>query len=266
VEISEGIVEFTELLMVAAGVGIAVKFTRLPYTIALVLAGLFIGISGILPEIPLTRDLVFALILPPLLFEAALNMDIQDLKDNFKPISTLALLGVVVSTLVVGFTLNFALGIPLDVALLFGAMVSATDPVSVLATFKSISAPKRLSILLEGESVLNDGAAIVVFTILLEMLDSGSIDVISGIAEFFIVCIGGAAIGLATGYLAYRILASVDDHFIEIAITIVLAYSSFLISEQFHVSGVIAVVVAGLIIGNYGRMFFHVAIHKNYSP
>jgi CPA1 family monovalent cation:H+ antiporter len=255
VELGESIVGLIELLMIAASVAIIVKFTKFPYTIALVLAGLFVGISGILPEIPLMKELVFTLILPPLLFEAALNMDIQDLRENFKPISSLALLGVIVSTLFIGFTLNHALGIPLELSLLFGAMISPTDPVSVLATFKSLSAPKRLSTILEGESILNDGAAIVVFAILLEMLESGNINLVSGIAEFFIVCIGGVAVGLAVGYLAYRVLASIDDPFIEIAITIILAYSSFLISEHFHVSGVIAVVAAGLVIGNYGKIF-----------
>ena len=254
-ELGESIVEFIELLMIAASVAVVVKFTKFPYTIALVLAGLFVGLSGLLPEIPLTRELVFTVILPPLLFEASLNMDIQDLRENFKPISSLALLGVVVSTLFVGFFLNYTLGIPLELSLLFGAMISPTDPVSVLATFKSLSAPKRLSVILEGESILNDGAAIVVFAILLEMLESGKINLISGVAEFFIVCIGGAAIGLAVGYLAYRVLAGIDDPLVEIAITIILAYSSFLISEHFHVSGVIAVVAAGLVVGNYGRVF-----------
>ncbi len=247
--------EFIALLLIACAVGIVVKFVRLPYTIALVLVGLFVGMTKLLPEIPLTKELVFLLILPPLLFEGALNMDIEHLRENLKPISLLAILGVLVSTIVVGLILHRVLGIPLEMALLFGAMISPTDPVSVLATFKSLGAPKKLSTILEGESILNDGTGVVLFGILLEMIRHGSLDLAKGVAEFLIVCIGGIAIGFTLGYLAYRFLAYIDDHLIEISITLILAYSSFLIAEEFHFSGVIAVVCAGLIIGNYGRFF-----------
>ncbi len=247
--------EFIALLLIACAVGIVVKFIRLPYTIALVLVGLFVGMTKILPEIPLTKDLVFLLILPPLLFEGALNMDIEHLRENIKQISLLAILGVLISTIVVGLILHRILGIPLEIALLFGAMISPTDPVSVLATFKSLGAPKKLSTILEGESILNDGTGVVLFGILLEMVKHGSLDLAKGVAEFMIVCIGGMAIGFALGYLAYRFLAYIDDHLIEISITLILAYSSFLIAEEFHFSGVIAVVCAGLVIGNYGRLF-----------
>jgi CPA1 family monovalent cation:H+ antiporter len=99
-----------------------------------------------------------------------MNMDLRELRDNFAPISAIAFLGVIFTTLFVGFSLNWIFGISLELSLLLGAMISATDPVSVLATFKSISAPKKLSVILEGESVLNDGAAIVVFAIALEMI------------------------------------------------------------------------------------------------
>ena len=246
---------FIAMLIIACAVGIAVKFIRLPYTIALVLVGLFVGTTKLLPRIPLTQELVFLLILPPLLFEGALNMDIEHLKENLKPISMLAILGVLVSTIVVGYILHYALGIPLEIALLFGAMISPTDPVSVLATFKALGAPKRLSTILEGESILNDGTGVVLFGILLEMIRHGDLDILNGITEFLTVCVGGWLVGLALGYLAYRLLAQIDDHLIEITITLILAYSSFLIAEHFHFSGVIAVVCAGLIVGNYGKMF-----------
>jgi len=247
--------EFIALLLIACAVGVGVKFVRLPYTIALVLVGLMVGAMKLLPEVPLTKDLVFLLILPPLLFEGALNMDLSHLKENFKPIIMLAILGVVISTTVVGFVLNMTLSIPLTVALLFGAMISPTDPVSVLATFKSLGAPKRLSTILEGESILNDGTGVVMFGILLDAVLHGNLNPIEGVAEFVRVCVGGVIVGSVLGYLAYRILAHIDDHLIEISITLILAYSSFLIAEEFHFSGVIAVVCAGLIIGNYGKLF-----------
>jgi len=168
--IEENLVEFIEILMLASAVAIAIKFIRFPYTIALVIAGLIVGLLGILPELPLSKEVVFLIFLPPLLFEAAMNMDLRELRDNFAPISAIAFLGVIFTTLFVGFSLNWIFGISLELSLLLGAMISATDPVSVLATFKSISAPKKLSVILEGESVLNDGAAIVVFAIALEMI------------------------------------------------------------------------------------------------
>jgi len=182
--IEENLVEFIEILMLATAVAVVVKFIRLPYTIALVLAGLFVGLAGLLPEIPLSKDIVFFIFLPPLLFEAAMNMDLKELRENFGPIASIAFLGVVITTIVVGFSLNWFLGIPLALALIFGAMVSATDPVSVLATFKSISAPKKLSILIEGESVLNDGATIVVFAIALEMMLRGVFDPLNAALDF----------------------------------------------------------------------------------
>lgn len=253
--IEENLVEFIEILMLATAVAVVVKFIRLPYTIALVFAGLMVGLAGLLPEIPLSREIVFFIFLPPLLFEAAMNMDLNELRENFRPIALIAFLGVVVTTIVVGFFLNWLIGIPLAVALIFGAMVSATDPVSVLATFKSISAPKKLSVLIEGESVLNDGAAVVVFAIALEMMLKGVFDPLNAALDFVVVCLGGAAVGLAVGYLAYRILAKIDDALVEIAVTIVVAYLGFVLAERLHFSGVIAVVAAGLILGNYGRDF-----------
>ncbi len=254
-ELGEWVVEFVALLMVASAVAVAVKFARIPYTIALVLSGLFIGVSGLLPEVPITKELVFLAILPPLLFEAALNMDVNEFRSNLKIISALAFLGVLVTTLIVGYTLSLATGISLGLALLFGAMISPTDPVSVLATFRTLNAPKKLSVILEGESILNDGAAVVIFAILLDMLNSGEINLALGVAEFVIVCAGGAIVGFALGYLTYRILSGIDDPFVEITITLILAYSSFIISEHLHVSGVIAVVAAGLVVGNYGKTF-----------
>jgi CPA1 family monovalent cation:H+ antiporter len=182
-------------------------------------------------------------------------MDLHQLRANIKPIAVLAILGVLISTLFTGYVLHTILDLPLVLALLFGAMISPTDPVSVLATFKALGVPKRLSLILEGESVLNDGTGIVLFSILLEMLRIGKIDVVAGCLKFIFVCIGGLTIGVILGYFAYRILANIDDHLIEVTITLVLAFSCFILAENLHVSGIIAVVAAGLIIGNYGRFF-----------
>jgi len=253
-EISFQVAEFIGLLLIATVVGVAVKYVRLPYTIALVVVGFFAGVLRVFPEISLTQELIFYLVLPPLLFEGALNMDLDDLRMNFRSISMLAIAGVVLSVIVTGYLIHYLLNIPLMLALLFGAMITPTDPVSVLATFKELGAPKRLATILEGESILNDGTGIVIFSILLEMV-RGSFDPFGGILTFFFVVIGGAAVGLAIGYISYKILGFIDDHQLEVAITLIVAFSTFIIAEYLHVSGVIAVVAAGLIIGNYGTYF-----------
>lgn len=246
----ELLVELITLLLIACGVGVAVKYVRVPYTIALVIVGLLVGLTGIFPEIPLTQDVVFTLILPPLLFEGALAMDIRHLRENLKPILALATAGLLLTILVTGYITSMV-GIPLLLALIFAAMASPTDPVSVLATFRKLGAPKRLTTLLEGESIINDGTAVVIFSILLEML-RGEVSMLRGFAEFLLVCAGGAAVGFVVGYAAYRILSYIDDPLIEVTITLILAFGTFLVAEQLGVSGVIAVVAAGLIIGNYG--------------
>jgi len=247
--------ELVSLLLLACAIAIAVKYVRLPYTIALVIVGLVIGWFKAFPEIVLTKEVVFYLILPPLLFEGALNMELQHLRENVRPIGLLSTAGVLISTVFIGYTVSHFLNIPLPVALLFGAMVTPTDPVSVLATFKNLGVPKRLTTIIEGESILNDGTAVVLFSIILEMVRRGELNVFYGISDFIFVCAGGAAIGGMLGYAAYRAMTKIDDPEIEVALTLVLAFSAFIIAEEFHVSGVIAVVAAGLLIGNYGMLF-----------
>lgn len=185
------IAELLSLLLIASIVGVATKYIKLPYTIALVLVGLLVGTLKIFPEIQLTEEIIFFIILPPLLFEGALSMDISQLRQNFKPVLLLSTVGVLISVVIIGFSLHYFLGISLPIALLFGAMVTPTDPVSVLATFKALGVPKRLSTIVEGESIFNDGTGIVLFALLLEMVKQGSFDLLSGIIKFFFVVLGG---------------------------------------------------------------------------
>ncbi len=239
------------ILLVVSLVAILVRRVRIPYTVALVLAGFALTLQTQW-RLEMTPELVLALFLPPLLFEAAFHIQADDLKADLVPILTMAIPGVLISTFLIGGLLTLAGILPLSVALLFGALISATDPVSVVALFKALGAPRRLTTLLEGESLFNDGTAIVVFQIMTVLVVEGTLDPIQGVLDFFRVALGGAAIGLLLGYLVAQLIARIDDYLIETTLTTVLAYGAYLIAEHFHVSGVLAVVMAGLVNGNIG--------------
>ena len=246
----------TELMIVAA-VAIVVKWIRLPYTIALVTAGLGVGVLRaqhfIDLDIVLTPELVFTIFLPVLLFEAAINLRVNHLKENAKPIALFAVPGVIIASLAVGYGLHWWFELPLAWALVFGALVSATDPISVLALFKELKAPPRLSILVEGESLFNDGAAVVVFKILLALALTGEFSMVSAVFDFLLVSVGGLLLGALLGYVISQLTAMIDDHLIEITLSTILAYGAYIAAEHLGVSGVMAVIAAGLIYGNYGK-------------
>ena len=239
------------LLAVAVLVGIFSQRLRMPYTLGLVLIGLALAIFAEV-RIHLTSELILGVLLPPLLFEAAFHMRWEDLRRDLGVILALAVVGVVAATVIVGGVVHYSLKMALPAALVFGALVAATDPVAVVALFRSLGAPKRLQILLEGESLFNDGTAIVAFTLLLGVLTTGQYDLTQGLVDFVRVAGGGVLVGGVLGALAAGVIARVDDHLLETAVTAVLAYGAFLVGEQVHVSGVLAVVTAGLLAGNVG--------------
>jgi CPA1 family monovalent cation:H+ antiporter len=239
------------LLLIVSLVAIAVRRVRLPYTVALVVVGLLLTAREPL-DFSLTPELILALFVPPLVFEAAFHVSFEALRHNIAGILLLAVPGVLITTMIVGGTLVMGIALPLPLALLFGALIAATDPVAVVAVFKTLRAPHRLSVLIEGESLLNDGTAIVVFNLVLAVALTGQFQLMNGIADFVRVAAGGALIGLALGWLTARVIARIDDYLIETTLTTVLAFGSYLIAERLHVSGVLAVVGAGLIAGNLG--------------
>ena len=237
----------------------ASKWVPVPYTLTLVIVGLLISPMHFLPVIHISPDLILLIFLPALLFEAAWNLKIDKLKANLAPILVLAVLGVILSVGVIALVLHFGAGLSWSTALLFGSIVSATDPVSVLALFKKLHAPERLTMILEGESLLNDGTAVVVFRIILGILigttslSSPGAMIGSSLFRFAVVVIGGVVLGGVIGFIASTLTSYFDDHLLEITLTTIAAYGSFILAERLHVSPVIAVVLTGMIIGNYGR-------------
>jgi CPA1 family monovalent cation:H+ antiporter len=239
------------LVLVAALVAIVARRGRLPYTVSLVLVGLFIAIRSPL-QIHETPELILAIFVPPLIFEAAFHLDLRQLRQNLMPILILAVPGVLLITLLVGGLVAFGAGLPLATALIFGALIAATDPVAVVSLFRALGVPRQLALTVEGESLFNDGTAIVIFRIALAAALTGTFDPVAGVFDFFRVAAGGIVVGLVLGWLVSQFIAHIDDRLIETTLTTLLAYGSYLLGEQIHVSGVLAVVVAGLLCGNVG--------------
>lgn len=260
---------FVLLLIMISAVAIVVRKVRLPYTVALVVAGLALAVlptEGLikLPEgviaLPfnngasdeVTSQLILALLVPPLVFEAALRLNLRTLRREWLPIFLLAVPGVLITALLVGNVVSLTLGIPIALAMVFGALISATDPVAVIAFFRTLGVDKRLSILLEGESLINDGVAVVLFTLAVAAAGSAAIQptLLQGMAEFVRVAGGGVLVGLATGLVAAQIISRLDDRLVETTLSMALAFGSFVGAETLDVSGILAVLTAGLVIGS----------------
>ncbi len=251
------------LIGISCLVGIATKLlTHLPYTIALVLVGLGLAIFDIgidIHQIGFSKEFIFFILLPPLLFQGSLHMQLDRLKRHLFLIIFFATIGVLATTFIIGyFTYYMGAFASLPIAMLFGALICTTDPVSVLAIFRQAGVSPDLKYLVEGESLFNDGTGVVIFGIILALVTSpqqGGFQWLDAVLQFIKVSFGGAIIGLLIGYLTYQVLRRLTDHLLENTICLVACYSSFWLAEHFHFSGVIAVVFVGLLIGNYGRQF-----------
>jgi len=204
-------------------------------------------------------DVLMQGMLSLLLFAGALHVDLSRLKSFRWPVIMLALFGTLLSTAVVGLGMWFvlplvSLQLPLLYCLLFGALISPTDPIAVMGILKSAGAPRELELLIVGESLFNDGVGVVVFSLLLGVLMSGATPTLGqGLALLLHEAVGGLVFGFVLGYVAFRLLKSVDNYQVEVLLTLAAVMGGYALASRLHVSGPLAMVVAGLMIGNHGR-------------
>ncbi len=240
------------LLLVAAVVAMLARLLRLPYTVGLVLAGAGLAFLPNVREIPLTKTLIFNVLLPPLIFEAAIQIPWKDLRKEVGVVTLLSTLGVLLSAILVATGLKVATMWSWPTVILLGVLLSATDPVSVIATFKEIGIQGRLRLLVESESLFNDGTVAVLFMVALAALGGAHITAAGVCIAFLYTAFGGILCGGLFTLFVMLLTRHTEDHLIEITFTTVAAYGSFLLAEHFHLSGVLAAMTAGLVFGNAG--------------
>jgi len=257
-----GIILILSLTVVLSLFSKKVKF--IPYTVLLVLIGIFIkpGFFPPLDAMRLSPGLVFYIILPVLLFESAFNFDYTEFRRVFTPAFALASLGLLICAVVMAIPLTLFFNIEFIPALLLGSVISSTDPIAVLTIFKELGVPKKLQLLVDAESFLNDGTSVIMFKLLLGIATgtaglgySKEMLIVTSAGNFLFVLLGGAIIGAVMGWFFAQIISSIrNNNTLEIILTLILATSVFMVAEHFlHVSGIIAVLIAGLVMGNYGR-------------
>jgi CPA1 family monovalent cation:H+ antiporter len=248
------------LFSIATAVAIATRRIPIPYTVALLIAGLGLGVLGVIEAPHLTKDVLFIVFLPGLLFEGAFHIDLKDFRRNSLTITALALPGVVASigltaVVVAGAFRAFGLhdDFTLRHGLVLGALLAATDPIAVIGLFRTLHAPKRLELLVEGESLFNDGTAIVFLTLVLQFVQGRDVSIPGLALSFVLIAGGGALIGAVIGMAAAQVAKRIDDAMIQITLTVITAYGSFALADSLQLSGVIATVTAGMICGSVSR-------------
>jgi len=239
------------LLFVSALVAMFTRALRLPYTAGLVLAGIGLYLAHVRLGLHLSKDLIFSVFLPPLVFGAALSIRWSELKRDLAVVVTLATVGVLLSAVVTTVGMRYILSWDWGSSMLFGVLIAATDPVSVIATFNEAGAKGRLRLLVESESLLNDGTAAVAFVAVLAVLAGERLDALSLSAHLLLSIGGGVLIGAVVGYFFVFLAGRTADRLVEITFTTLAAYGAFYLAERYRMSGVLATLTAGLVIGNH---------------
>ena len=249
------------ILLIGAVVAIIARRLKIPYTVGLVVAGIVIAFLPIGVSVGLSKELLFQVLLPPLIFEATLYIHWKELKRDLVPVITFATFGVLLSAAITAAFMHYLVGWDWTMAALFGVLIAATDPVSVIATFKEARVEGRLRLLVEAESLFNDSTAAVAFAIALTFAMGQSMAVGTAAIAMILSVVGGIASGLFVGYVCLWIAGRTRDHLVELALTTIAAFGSFWLAEQFnysgvHLSGVLASMTAGLLVGNTNELGF----------
>jgi len=224
----------------------------LPYPVVLALAGVVVGL---LPGTPLPRiggDILLIAFVPGLVFEAALTLDLAELRRRLLPVGLLVTVGVALTVVLIGALTHLLVGFSWADGMLLGAILAATDPIAVVTLLRRIKAPAGLASILEGESLLNDGTGVAVFAAVLGTIIGGSPSFGDASLRFLLLTVGGAVVGLAVGFLGLALLRFAEDASLEILATMTIAYGSYLVADILHASGIVAVVVAGIVVARYG--------------
>lgn len=249
------------MLLVGAVVAIIARRLKIPYTVGLVVAGIIISIIPFSFQISFDKELLFKVLLPPLIFEAALYIHWKELKRDLLPVVTFATFGVLLSAGITATIMHYVVGWEWTMAALFGVLIAATDPVSVIATFKEARVEGRLRLLVEAESLFNDSTAAVAFAIALTFAMGQSMPADTAVIAMVLSVVGGIASGLIVGGGCLLLAGRTRDHLVELALTTIAAFGSFWLAEQFtysgvHLSGVLASMTAGLLVGNTSALGF----------
>src|SRR5881409_3229628 len=240
---------FVGLLLAVAVLGLVARQLTIPYPILFVIGGLLLGLIPKLPKVRLDPELVFLFVLPPLLFPAALFTSWRDFRANLRPISLLAIGLVLFTTIAVALLAHHFMGLPLAVGFVLGAIISPPDAIAATAIADRLRLPRRIVTILEGESLVNDATALVTYRFAVAAVLSGSFSLASASGRFLVAGAGGVLFGLLVGWLAGKIQARLDDPPVQVTISLLTPFAAYLPADRLGLSGVLAVVVAGLYLG-----------------
>lgn len=260
------VVALCALFFVACLVGLIARKLGIPYAIGLVTAGFALSLTPVTWPVSLSKELVFSVILPPLIFESAMAMRWNDLRKNIIPVAWFSTVGIGIAALITAWLCVHFFGWGWPIAFVFGALISTTDPVSVVATFKEAKVTGDIKTQVEGESLANDGMSTLLFVIGFSVLQGGNWSFLQATSDFIRMLGGGILLGFLIGHAAVWLIKRTEDHLIEIGLTTIAAFVSFILAEKLHTSGMIACMVAGITVGFFcdgplfsqkGQSFLH---------